>query len=132
MKEWDPQRKLVFRIEVALESLERGKDHLYTQIRNDLLGVNRDTAPMTKTSSTKRSVANEFNLQRVANAPRFEVSINERTDELKPSRLIPRETPPTPKGKYHLAVVTLEIPLTPVAAPAKPAESPKDGTKEGK
>ena len=142
LMDWDPERKLVFQIEVAVESLAaaggtggRSKDQVFTHIRNNLLGVNKDTAPLTKTTPTKRSVAYDFNLQRVAAAPRFEVVVKERTDELKPSRLVTKdserdkkEPAPGQKDRFHLATVILEIPLLP-AATEKPAEPAKEAGK---
>jgi type IV pilus assembly protein PilM len=140
VREWDPVRKLYIRIEVALESLGgvRTKDHLYTQIRNNLLGITADTRPRTgqlpRTPGKTKSVAIDFNLERVATAPKFEVVIKERADELKPSRLIPKEgaekkeVPPGMKDRYHLADVILEIPLGP-AAPEKAPEPVKEAGK---
>ncbi len=120
VREWDPVRKLTIRIEVAVESLNRGKDHIYNQIRNDLLGIQKDTKPFGPRTPGKQSVVTEFNLERVATAPRFDVSVRERTDELKPSRLAVKDGSPAPtdKGRYHLAEVLLEFPLG-------KAESPK-------
>jgi len=121
-REWDPARKLKFRIEVAVESLERSKELVYAQIRNDLLGISKDTAPYTPTAG-KKSVVREFNLQRGASLARFEVVVKDRIDELKPARLISKEAPPTPKGRYQLADVIIEIPMG--KAPEKPAEAGK-------
>ena len=126
IREWDPVRKLRIRIEVAVESLGRNKELVLTHIRNELLGINRDTPPFTVTAG-KKSVVKEFGLQRVSSPPRFDILVKERVDDLKPSRLIPKENPPTPQGRYQLADVILEIP---VGKPAeKPAEAPKEAGK---
>ncbi|HZL73245.1 MAG TPA: hypothetical protein VFC86_12360, partial [Planctomycetota bacterium] len=68
-------------------------------------------------------------------APRFEVVVKERTDELKPSRLVTKdserdkkEPAPGQKDRFHLATVILEIPLLP-AATEKPAEPVKEAGK---
>src|SRR5688572_25928286 len=138
VRDWDPERKLVVRLEVALESLAtntnpgRGKDVVYTTIRNELLGITNDTWAAGRTpprSSSKKSVAADFNLQRGSTTAKFEVLVKERVDELKPSRLISKDLPPTPLGRYHLAEVTLEIPLQPAPAPEKPAEPVKEAGK---
>ena len=126
VKEWDPSRKLRIRIEVAVESLGRSKELLYNHIRNELLGIQKDTAPFTFTQG-KKSVVKDFNLQRGSTAARFDILVKERVDELKPARLIPKEAPPTPQGRFNLADVILEIPVgKPVE---KPAEAPKEAGK---
>lgn len=129
VREWDPNRKLKIRMEVAVEVAGRDKNAVSSLIRTELLGVNSDKKPH-KVAPGKRSVVKEFNLELVPTPPRFEISIKDRTHELKPSRPYPLGTQPfTPAGdgKYYLADVTLEIPLS--KAPDKAAETPKDARK---
>lgn len=114
-RDWDPVRKLTIRMEVAVEFANRTQDALSALIRNNLLGVSTETGAHKRVAG-KQSVVYEFGLQRAATPPRFEIEIKGRTDELKPSSTVPPETPKNTTGKYQLALVTLEIPLS------KPAE----------
>ena len=130
VKEWDPNRKLRIRMEVAVEALSnRDRGAAATFIRNELLGVMTDSMkPKHTRTQGKRSVAADFNLVRDPVPPRFDIAIKDRTDELRPSRLVPAGTVFPQNGKYYLADVTIEIPL--VKAPEKPAEPAKEATKE--
>ena len=127
-REWDPNRKLRIKMEVAVEALgNRDKGQVQTFIRDELLGVKTDSMkPRHTRSPMKKSVAFDFNLVRETNPPRFDIAVKDRTDELKPSRLVPPGTVPPAAGKYILADVTLEIPLSKPAEPAKePAKEPE-------
>lgn len=118
------------RTEVAVEALGKSKDSIAATIRNELLGVTTDKPPHKRVAGRK-SVVFDFNLAREANAPRFDIAVKQRVDELKPSRPYPPGSPVIPEvsnGKYYLADVTLEIPLS--KPPEKSAEPAKDGGKK--
>jgi len=125
-REWDPARKLVVRLEVAVEAAGRSNEALSTLIINQLLGI-RETPPHVKLQG-KTSPVTTFKLGRQPQPPRFEVAIKGRTDELKPSRLAAtgrsEGTPATTPAKYVYAEITFEIPT------GKPAEKPVETPKE--
>jgi type IV pilus assembly protein PilM len=130
-REWDPVRKLVVKLEVAVEHGGRQSQAIVSSVIQKLLGVN-ENKPHTKVSPNKQSVVAEFKLQREDKPPRFEVALSPRgrTDELKPSRLAAAAgpTPATATGRFVYVDVTLEIPLGKEAR-EKPAEAPKEPPK---
>ncbi|HTF57987.1 MAG TPA: type IV pilus assembly protein PilM [Planctomycetota bacterium] len=130
-REWDPSRKLVVRMEIAVEGAGRKDEGISTIIIKELLGVT-ETAPHRKIQGKKGSVVTAFKLGRQPLPPKFEVAIKGRTDELKPSRVAAAArsegAPATTPGKYVLVEVTLEIPTG--HASEKPAETPKEPEKK--
>jgi type IV pilus assembly protein PilM len=128
-REWDPNRKLRIRMEVAVVAGSRDRASASNLIRSELLGVTTDKftdKQPHRLVQGKRSVVKDMNLQVVTTPPLFAISVKERTDELKPSKPFPpgSAAPSTSAtGKYWLADVILEIPLN--KAPEKPAEPAK-------
>ncbi|MBI4566152.1 MAG: type IV pilus assembly protein PilM [Planctomycetes bacterium] len=116
---WDPRRKWVVRMEVALLAANRSDSRMEEYLIQNLLGA-MQVGSAWKKNPNKSSVVDEFALVRSMEGPqRFEIKPLGRTRELEPSSLQDRGAPPS-EGEYALFQITLEIPLD--SAEARAAE----------
>ncbi|MBI4563667.1 MAG: type IV pilus assembly protein PilM [Planctomycetes bacterium] len=104
---WDPKRKLVIRIEVALLAANRSDSRLEEHLLQNFLGTMQAGTTWRK-NPNRSSVVDAFQLTRAMEGPRrFEVKPLGRANELKPWSLQERTES---DGKYAIFQVILEIP----------------------